>query len=278
MSAARNDAVFAADAVRYLYRGYHDEALHDVTMHVDAGDLYAIIGPNGSGKSTLLRVLLGALQPAQGSALFLGRSVESWDRRELARRIGVVPQVEETMFPIVVRDLVAMGRYPHLGAFRSEGPEDREAIETALQRCDVAHLAARLVTNLSGGERQRVRIARALAQRPQVLVLDEPTAALDIGHEMTVFELLSEFQRDGVTVVLATHNLNLAARYASRVLLLDRGRVVAEDVATVVFERARIEASYRWPVAIYPHPGPGADRGAPQVTPLAKLPSPDRPS
>jgi len=264
------DAVFSIERLRYAYRGFDRAALHDVTMHVDVGELYTILGPNGSGKSTLLRILLGAVEPTAGTAYFLGQPVVSWDRRELARRVGVVPQSEELMFPIGVRDLVAMGRYPHLGAFCREGAADRDAIDSALERCDVAHLADRPVTNLSGGERQRVRIARALAQQPQVLVLDEPTAALDIGHEMVVFELLSELRSDGVTIVVATHNLNLAARFSSRVLLLDGGRVAAEDSPDSVFSRERIEAVYRWPVSVFPHPGPGADSGAPQITPVTR--------
>jgi len=267
------DIVFALEHASYTYPAHETHALQDVSINCRRGELYAIIGPNGSGKSTLLRLLLGAIQPTAGTATFLDRPVHSWDRRELARRIGVVPQADETTFPIAVRDLVAMGRYPHLGAFRREGAEDRQAIQSALQRCDVAHLEDRLITNLSGGERQRVRIARALAQEPEVLVLDEPTASLDIGHEMVVFELLSELRHDGVTIVLATHNLNLAARFASRVLLLDRGHVVAENTPAVVFDRDRIEAAYRWPVAIYSHPGPGADSGAPQVTPISKTSS-----
>src|SRR5690606_14814304 len=127
-----------------------------------------------------------------------------------ALEIGVVPQDEEINFPLSVRELVAMGRYPHLGAMRAEGREDREAIDSAMERCDVASLSSRLVQQLSGGERQRVRLARALAQQPRVLALDEPTRALDMRHEMEILELLRGFVAEGGTAVVVTHNINLA--------------------------------------------------------------------
>jgi iron complex transport system ATP-binding protein len=164
-----------------------------------------------------------------------------------------------------------MGRYPHLGPWRAEGEADRRAIARALEACDVAGLGDRLVTRLSGGERQRARLARALAQEPDTLVLDEPTAALDIAHEMSIFELLARLRRErGVTVLLVTHNINLAARYADRMLLLERGRALAEGPPARVVTRALIEQSYHWPVTVYAHAGPGRDAGAPQVTPLSQ--------
>jgi iron complex transport system ATP-binding protein len=174
-------------------------------------------------------------------------------------------------FPITVREMVAMGRYPHLGTLGRPGPEDREAIDEAMERCDVVELAERPISTLSGGERQRALIARALAQRPDTLVLDEPTVSLDIRHEMTIFELLADLARDdGVTVVLVTHNLNLAARYADRVLLLDRGSRVAEGTPHDVLSREVVESVYGWPVVLSAHPGPGSGTGAPQIIPLSR--------
>jgi iron complex transport system ATP-binding protein len=263
-------AVFEARALRFGYPGAPRPAVDDVSIAVPAGSLYAILGPNGSGKSTLLRLLLGALAPDKGEALFAGRPIAAWSRRELARRVGVVAQSEESVFPLTVRELVALGRYPHLGPWRREGDDDRRAIDDALERCDLGDLADRPVGTLSGGERQRARIARALAQRPEALVLDEPTAALDIMHEMAIFELLAALaERDGVTVVLVTHELNLAARYAHRLLLLDRGRIAAEGPPGRVLRKPILESVYGWPVAVTAHPGPGPDAGAPQVVPLA---------
>ena len=271
MSDAGNKTpVFEVQELRFRYEGAARPALDAVNLQVAAGDLYAIIGPNGSGKSTLLRLLLGALRPESGDVFYSGRRVTEWSRRALAQQIGVVPQGEEMAFPITVREMVAMGRYPHLGVLGRAGPEDREAIQGAMQRCDVIELADRPISRLSGGERQRALIARALAQQPATLVLDEPTVSLDIRHEMEIFELLAEVTaRDRVTVVLVTHQLNLAARYADRLLLVDRGTPAAEGAPGEVLSRETIERVYQWAVMVGAHPGPGPDAGAPQITPLA---------
>jgi len=244
-------------------------ALDGVSVDAPPGACTAVLGPNGSGKSTLLRVLLGVLAPASGEARFDGRPLAAWSRPELARAVGAVPQGEETAFPVAVREMVAMGRYPHLGPWRREGEADRAAVEDAMRRCDVAHLAARTVDRLSGGERQRVRIARALAQQPRALALDEPTAALDVGHEMAIWELLGALGRAGTTVLIVTHNLNLAARFADHLVLLAQGRVAAAGSPAEVVTRETVERVYGWPVRVLPHPGPGPDTGAPQVVPLA---------
>ncbi len=270
---AGRPAVFAARSLTFRYPGAEAPALRDVDLSVEEGMVCGVIGPNGSGKSTLLKVLLGALDPDGGRTLYRGVPPRAWGERELARKVGVVPQLEEAPFPLTVRDLVAMGRYPHLGPWRFEGPHDREAVERALRRCAVTDFGGRLLDTLSGGERQRVRIARALAQEPESLALDEPTASLDVRHEMAIFRLLRELARDeGMTVVVVTHNLNLAARFADRILLLDRGRAAAEGPPAEVLTQSRVEEVYGWPVSILPHPGPGPDEGAPQVFPLAGPP------
>ena len=257
------------ESLVFRYPGAPRPAVDGITLDIPGGACTAVLGPNGSGKSTLLRLLLGVLSPHAGGAWFQGRALADWPRAAIAREIGVVPQGEELAFPVGVRELVAMGRYPYLGSWRREGAEDRRAIEEAMRRCDVLHLAERLVSTLSGGELQRARIARALAQEPSVLALDEPTAALDISHEMAIFELLRELGRSGVTVLLSTHNLNLAARYADRLVLLHGGRVAAQGAPAQVLTRETVERVYGWPVRIVPHPGPGPDAGAPQVLPLA---------
>jgi iron complex transport system ATP-binding protein len=251
------------------YAGAERAAVDGVSLDIAAGRCTAILGPNGAGKSTLLHLLLGTLRPTAGTVRFAGRAVHEWGRRELARRVGVLPQQEEVVFPLTVRELVAMGRYPHLGAWQREGASDRDAVEAAMARCDVLHLAERAVGTLSGGERQRARLARALAQQPGALVLDEPTAALDVKHEMGIFELLPALGRQGATVLVVTHHLNLAARYADRLVLLHEGRVAADGPPASVLTREIVERVYGWPVAVTPHPGPGPDAGAPQVVPLA---------
>jgi iron complex transport system ATP-binding protein len=244
-------------------------ALDGVSAEVPEGACTAVLGPNGSGKSTLLRVLLGTLTPSAGSVRFKDRDVAAWPRVAMAREVGVVPQGEEAAFPMSVREAVAMGRYPYLGPWRREGDADRRATLEAMRRCDVADLAHRALGTLSGGERQRVRVARALAQEPAALALDEPTAALDVAHEMAIFELLRDLGRAGTTVLLVTHNLNLAARYADRLVMLHRGRVAAEGTPAQVLTRETVEAVYGWPVRIERFAGPGPDEGAPQVVPLA---------
>ncbi len=251
-------------------------ALDGVGLDVPAGSLYAVLGPNGSGKSTLLRVLLGALPARAGEVELDGRPLASWGRKELARTVGVVAQSESVAFPLKVREMVAMGRYPHLGALRAEGPADRRAVDAALARCDVGDLRERDVTTLSGGELQRVRIARALAQEPRALALDEPTASLDVRHEMSIMELLRDAADAGLTVLLVTHHLNLAARFADRVLLLHQGRVAAEGTPREVFREDVLEAVYAWPLRVDEDPV----AGAPRVVPLpggGATPLPPRP-
>lgn len=257
------------DGVAYRYPESAKPALADLTLRIPGGATTAVLGPNGSGKSTLLRLLLGVIHPTAGTVAFHDRPIGGWGREALAREVGVVPQGEEAVFPMSVRELVAMGRYPHLGPWRREGDADRRAVHEAMRRCDVAELSARPVPTLSGGERQRARLARALAQEAPTLALDEPTAALDVAHEMAMFELLRDLGHAGKTVLLVTHSLNLAARYADRLVLLDRGRLAAEGTPAEVLTRATVERVYGWPVEIVPHPGPGPDAGAPQVIPLS---------
>lgn len=259
--------IYRARRLTFRYPAAERDAVHDVDLAIPRGSFYAIIGPNGCGKTTLLRLLLGSLVPDTGGVRYDGRPLEQWKRQELARRIGVVPQTEELVFPLSVRELTAMGRYPHLGPWRRETAVDRRAIDDALVTCDVAELAERPVDTLSGGERQRVRVARALAQEPDTLVLDEPTASLDIRHEMGIFELLRRLAGRGVTVVMVTHNLNVAARYADRLLLMDRGRTAAEGETRAVFTRETLEQVYRWPLRLTTHAGRDEDE-TPQVIPL----------
>lgn len=250
------------------YAGAARPALDGVSMAAAAGCLYAVLGPNGSGKSTLMKALLGVLPLAGGTALLGDRSSTVWVRKELARAVGVVAQSENIAFPLTVREMVAMGRYPHLGPLESETEADRTAIRSALDACDVSAFSSRDVTTLSGGELQRVRIARALAQEPRALILDEPTNSLDIRHEMAILELLRQFADRGLTVVVVTHGLDLAARYADRMLLLDSGRVAAEGTPVEVMTEETISTVYGWPVAVARDP----ESGAPRVTPLRPQP------
>lgn len=255
---------FATEDVVVRYPGSEKAALDGVTMDVPDGSLYAVLGPNGSGKSTLMRALLGVAPVAGGRALLDGRETQSWTRRELARAVGAVSQSETIAFPLTVREMVAMGRYPHLGLLGGQAEGDREAVARALAQCDAEALAGRDVTTLSGGELQRVRIARALAQEPRALVLDEPTASLDVRHEMAILELLRASADQGMTVLLVTHGLDLAARFADRLLLLSGGRVAAEGTPEEVLKAEVLEGVYRWRLAVEADPV----TGTPRVTPL----------
>jgi iron complex transport system ATP-binding protein len=258
---------FDVQAVSFRYPDAQVDALERVDLQIPTATFYAIIGPNGCGKTTLLRLLLGALEPRDGVVRYDGRAVRDWSRQDLARRVGVVAQIEPLAFPLSVRELVAMGRYPHLGSWRPEGPSDRAAIQRAMETCDIAGLAGRPVDTLSGGERQRARVARALAQEPETLVLDEPTASLDIAHEMGIFELLRGLADRGVTVVIVTHNLNVAARYADRLLLLNAGRTAAEGEPADIFTVENLERVYQWPLSVTALADDGPDAGSPQVVP-----------
>lgn len=246
-----HDLILDVRGISCRYSGASLDALDVVSLSVARGAFLAVLGPNGSGKTTLVRAALGVLAPYRGTVELLGRPAAQWSRRELARVVGVVAQREENLFPQRVRATVALGRYPHLSLWGGMRPDDRTAVTRALERCDVAHLADRSIWTLSGGEYQRVRLARALAQEPQLLVLDEPTTSLDVRHEMELFELartLADEHQLGVLVV--THHLNLAARFADRLLLLSSGRPVAQGAPDDVLTRQTVEAVFGWPVAI----------------------------
>jgi iron complex transport system ATP-binding protein len=251
--------------VTFRYPGVMRDALRNVSLGVSGGELVALLGPNGSGKTTLVRIALGLQPPLAGSAQVLGRAAAAWPRRDLARVVGVVPQREDNLFPQRVRETVRLGRYARLGAFGREREEDRVAVDRALERSDVAGLADRWLWTLSGGEYQRVRIARALAQEPRLLVLDEPTASLDLRHEMELFELVRRLvDQQGLAALLITHDVNLASRFADRLLLLSDGNAVASGAPADVLRREQAESVFGWPVSISTFD----DR--PQITPLRR--------
>ena len=255
--------ILDARDVTVAYRRMDHPALDGVSVSVAARQLVAVVGPNGSGKTTLVRALSGLRPVDRGVVRIDGRPVQEWPRAELARVIGVVPQREEIAFPLRVAETVMLGRYARLGPLARAGERDREAVRDALVRCDVAALAERTVDSLSGGEWQRVRVARALAQEPRALILDEPTAALDVRHEMELFELFRHLVDAGLAGLVITHHLNLAARFADRVLLLDRGQLAAAGAPGNVLTRHIVSRVFEWPVAVTTW----CD-GAPQVVPL----------
>ena len=255
--------ILEADGLTVRYPATTRAALDDVSCRVGANELVAIAGPNGSGKTTLVRALSGLVQPERGTVRIQGRPLAGWRRAELARILGVVPQREEIAFPLRVDEAVMLGRYARLGPLAAPGAADRSAVASALERCDAADLSARSIDALSGGEWQRVRLARALAQEPAVLVLDEPTASLDVRHEMELLELIRRLVDEGLAGLVITHELNLAARYADRILLLSDGQVVAEGAPKDVLVESILSRVFEWPVAVTTW----CD-GSPQVVPL----------
>ena len=215
-----------------------------VSLVVERGEWVSVLGPNGAGKTTLLRVLAGTIG-FRGEATLEGRPVASLRRREAARLVAVVPQTPVVPAAMTVAEYALLGRTPHLAPLAQEGAEDRAAAAAALARLDLEEFAARELGSLSGGELQRAVIARALAQEAPILLLDEPTTALDIGHQQQVLELVDGLRREeGLTVVAAMHDLTLASQYGERIVLVDRGRIVAEGAAEEVLTAERLEKLY----------------------------------
>jgi iron complex transport system ATP-binding protein len=219
------------------------DALRELSLEVADGEWIALVGPNGAGKTTALRALCG-LVPYEGSIAIDGRDARTFGRRELARVAALVPQLPEVPPELNVAEYVLLGRTPHLGYFGGESGADRGAAAAALERLDAAAFGDRSLRSLSGGELQRVVLARALAQDAPILLLDEPTSALDLGRQQRVLELVDELRVDGLTIVSTMHDLTLAGQYADRLVLLDRGVVVADGVPADVLSEETIAAFY----------------------------------
>ena len=217
--------------------------LRGVSFTVGEGEWVGLIGPNGAGKTTALRALSG-LVPYEGSILLGGGEARALGRRALAQRIALVPQLPERPPELTVAEYVLLGRTPHLGYFASEGAADRASAANALARLELEPFADRALGSLSGGELQRAVLARALAQEARILLLDEPTSALDLGRQQQALELVLSLREDGLTIVAAMHDLTLAAQYADRLVLLDRGTVAADGDARTVLSAANIAGYY----------------------------------
>ncbi len=255
--------IVQASNLTVRYPGSESLAIDGVSCTVDRGQLLAVVGPNGCGKTTLLRAILGLVPLERGESAIESRPLAGWKRRELAQVLGVVAQREELIYPLRVQETVLLGRYARLGPLAPVGDADRAAVERALRRCDAWDLRHRRADTLSGGEWQRVRVARALAQEPRALLLDEPTAALDIRHEMEIFELVRQLVSEGLAALVITHQINLAARYATGMLLLSRGRVAASGPPAAVIRREVLETVFEWPVSVHDWLGQ-----VPQLVPL----------
>lgn len=250
----------AAD-VAYGYpdrRGPGAPVVRGVSMTVERGSLTGLLGPNGCGKTTLLKLLAGILTPDAGTVSFEDRPLAALTRREVARRVAIVPQETHPAFDYTVLEMVLMGRHPHMRLFQLEGPADVAIARQALEATGTAHLAGRQFMTLSGGEKQRVVIAGALAQSPDVLLLDEPTASLDLHFQLEIAALLARLNREqAVTMVLATHDLNLAASLCRSLVLLRGGEVLAHGATADVLTAGAVRALYGVEADVRFHEGAG---------------------
>ena len=230
-------------------------AIHDLSFSVGAGEIFGVIGPNASGKTTLIRLLSKVLAPARGQILLDGESLSGLSRASVARRVAVVPQDVPSGFPYTVEELVLMGRFPHAPGRFFESDEDVREGHEAMAAAGVLELRGEALDRLSGGERQRVMLARALCQRSSLLVLDEPTAHLDLRHQAECVSLLRRLNRTaGLTIVLISHDLNLAAEVCDRLLLLQAGSAVSVGRAEAVLDESTLESVYGCRVVVDKHP------------------------
>jgi iron complex transport system ATP-binding protein len=220
-----------------------------VTVEIQAGSLWAVLGPNGSGKSTLLRTVLGVLRPVAGEVQLFGTPLSRWDRRALARRVAWVPQSFEGDPGFTGLELVLMGRAPHLGGWGLPGAHDLAVARAALEAVEVPHLAGRIVSTLSGGERRLLLVARALAQEPELLLLDEPTAFLDLHHQVQLLERVRSRVQQGLAAVAVLHDPNLAMGFADHALLLRDGQVLGQGPASALLDAGRLGSLYGLPLA-----------------------------
>ena len=241
--------------------------LEDVSLEVRGGSLLGLIGPNGAGKTTLLKCLSRLLAPDAGQVRLDGRDLSRQSPQEIARRIALLPQSATLDFAFTCLEVVLMGRNPHLGRFQAEGARDRAIARQSLAETGTEEFAARVITELSAGERQRVLLARALTQQPRLLLLDEPTAGLDVQHQLQVFGLIRGLVRQGLAAIAVVHDLNLAARYCDRLALLQRGKVHARGSVAEVLTPQNLAAVFNVEATVEHDPA----LGAPRVTVLAPL-------
>jgi len=240
--------------------------LKDISLTIKRGEILGIIGPNGAGKTTLLKILGKILQAKEGGIAWGGKLLSRIPIRAYAREVAMISQEHQMVFPYTALEVVLMGRYPYLGGWAFETEEDHTIARLAMEKMEVEGFAFRLFNELSGGEKQRVMIARALAQKANVLLLDEPATFLDLRHQMGIFSILKALNRDqGMTLVMVSHDLNMASQFCHQLLLLDRGRMVQWGTPETVLTAEKIREIYRCEVIVDFHPGTGKPRVTPGV-------------
>ena len=251
------EVALEVEALRFAYDGPF--VLDGLDLHVERGELVGIIGPNGCGKTTLLRLISGTLAPAAGAIRLFGQLLDDLPRRRRACMVSVVPQEAQVVFDFTVREIVLMGRAPHLGLLGIESKDDRHIAEEALRATDAAHLGDARLAELSGGEKQRVLLARALAQQAPLMLLDEPTAYLDIRHRLDFYRLVERLRAErSLTVVVVSHDIQLAARFCPRLVMLHQGHVAADGPPKQVITQENLRRVYEADVRILEDPVSGA--------------------
>lgn len=229
--------------------------LNEVEFSIHPGELVGLLGANGAGKSTLLRCISKVLTPTEGTIYLDGHNLQQLTAGEIARTMAVVPQENNTDFDFTVEEIVLMGRFPHLARFQKEKHSDRKIASKAMQTTGISHLSHRIITTLSGGEKQRVMLARALCQEPELLLLDEPTANLDISYQVEIMEMVTQLNKQkNLTVIAAIHDLNMAIQFFDRFILLSEGKVLTIGTAEEVITAEHIQTAYKIPATIYRHP------------------------
>ncbi|MFZ1745405.1 MAG: ABC transporter ATP-binding protein [Nitrospirales bacterium] len=258
---ALRDVTFGYDI---RFRDHSESVLKSVSCSIDSGKILGILGPNGSGKSTLLKLLARVLCPRSGTVELFGDPLSRLSQVEVARQVALVPQETLQIFPFTLAEMVLMGRFPHhqgYGGWHWEDADDWRIAYQAMEDLDVVHLGSRLVTDVSGGERQRAVIARALTQVPQVLLLDEPTAFLDLHHQLDIARILRRLNRErGLTVILVSHDLNLASQYCDQLMMLHHGNIMEVGSPCDVLRPDLLESIYGCQVLVDRHPQSGLPR------------------
>jgi iron complex transport system ATP-binding protein len=249
-SSARGGSILSVSDLAYRYNGSPRAALRGLSLDIPAGAITAILGPNGSGKTTLLRLLLGVLRPLEGAVRLAGRDLAAYSRRERGRWVGLVPQDEHIPFDFSILEYVLLGRAPYLGPLATPGQTDCQIALEALRTAGLDGMHDRALPTLSGGERQLAVVARALAQRPRVLLMDEPAAHLDLGNQGRLLSIMRDLVAAGTTLVLTTHDPNLAATVASNVVLMHDGHILAAGPPSSLLTDESLSATYQVPVRV----------------------------
>lgn len=239
--------------VENLYVKYYEkEILKDISFQINTGEIVTVIGPNGSGKSTLIKAVGRCLKPSKGNILLNENNICKINTKEIAKKLAVLPQIKNVSSDIVVEELVSYGRYPHINFGKRMSNKDNEIVTWALEKTGLINLRGRIVSTLSGGERQRVWIAMSLAQKPEVLILDEPTTYLDISYQLEVLELIKDLNKSlGITVIMVLHDLNQASRYSDKIMVMNKGRLCEYGTPDKIMNKILLKDTFHIDSDIY---------------------------